>query len=143
VCGSSADAFRGFTLIEVLVAFSILAMSLGVLFQIFATGLRGTRLAEEYSHAVLLAESELARLRIQPSAAAAAALGEGEVEVDARYDQTVSVEAITDASLTAIAATTLRPYRVTVEMSWGEGSHRRSVPLTTVMLYRTPPGEGP
>lgn len=127
----------GFTLIEVLVAFSILAISLGVLFQIFASGLRGTRLAEEYSHAVLLAESELERLRVEgPDAVAAVE----EPRADDRYQRTINVEALSDANLPDRPATTLRPYRVTVEVSWGEGEHRRSVPLTTVMLYPSRPG---
>jgi len=50
----------GFSLLEVLVAFSILALSLGVLLEIFSTALRGVGLSEHYSRAVLLAESRLA-----------------------------------------------------------------------------------
>jgi len=43
-------------LLEVLVAFTVLAISLGVLFQIFSTGMRASRSAEEYTRATLLAE---------------------------------------------------------------------------------------
>ena len=38
---------RGFSLLEVLVAFTILSVSLGVLLQIFSTGLRNAALTEE------------------------------------------------------------------------------------------------
>ena len=39
---------KGFSLLEVLVAFSILAIAMGALMQVFATGLRNTALAEEW-----------------------------------------------------------------------------------------------
>ena len=51
---------QGYSLIEVLVAFSILAMALSVLFRIFSTGLNNVGVASEYSLAVLVAESKLA-----------------------------------------------------------------------------------
>ncbi len=50
----------GFSLLEVLVAFSILALSLGVLMQIFASGARSAATGAVYSQAAELAESVLA-----------------------------------------------------------------------------------
>ena len=41
----------GFSLLEVLVAFAILSVSLGVLLQVFATGLRNVGMADDYSRA--------------------------------------------------------------------------------------------
>ena len=55
----------GFTLVEVLVAFAIVAVSLGALLQIFSGGLRSSRTAEAYATAALLAESKLARIGIE------------------------------------------------------------------------------
>lgn len=55
-----ASGQRGFSLLEVLVAFAILSIALGVLLQIFATGMRNVGLSEEYSQAALYAESILA-----------------------------------------------------------------------------------
>ena len=51
----------GFSLLEVLVAFSILALALGVLLQSFSTGMRGVTQSGLYSRATLLAESIFAR----------------------------------------------------------------------------------
>lgn len=54
----------GFTLIEVLVAFSITAVTLGILFQIYAKGTTAAILAEEYAEALAIAESKLAGVSV-------------------------------------------------------------------------------
>jgi general secretion pathway protein I len=51
---------QGFSLLEVLVAFAILALSLGVLLQIFAGGARSAWTAEAYARAADVAESVMA-----------------------------------------------------------------------------------
>lgn len=53
---------QGFSLLETLVAFSILSLSLGVMFQIYSRGTRITSLSRDYADAVIVAETELARL---------------------------------------------------------------------------------
>jgi general secretion pathway protein I len=50
---------RGFSLLEVLVAFAILALSLGVLLQIFSRAMQSTALSADYTRAVALAEAKL------------------------------------------------------------------------------------
>ncbi len=55
----------GFTLLEVLVAFTILAMALGVLMQIFSRGVNGAILSDRYARASTLAESKLASTGIE------------------------------------------------------------------------------
>jgi general secretion pathway protein I len=56
---------RGFSLLEVLVAFAILALALTVLMQVFSTGLRNISVGEDYTRAVLLAESVLASVGVE------------------------------------------------------------------------------
>ncbi len=56
--GSSAKT-RGFTLIEVVAAFAILALGLAMTMQIAAGGLQQTQQAADYSEAALLAQSVL------------------------------------------------------------------------------------
>lgn len=51
---------QGFSLLEILVAFSILSVSLGVLMQIFSSGMRSVQMASTYSQAADLAETILA-----------------------------------------------------------------------------------
>ena len=53
---------RGFTLIEIVVAMTILALALAALLQIFGAGLRGVSVAEDRVIAMLLAKSKLAEV---------------------------------------------------------------------------------
>lgn len=54
----------GFTLLEILVAFAILALSLGVIFQIYSKGTQATVLTRDYNTALMIAESQLAQLEV-------------------------------------------------------------------------------
>ncbi len=56
---------RGFSLLEILVAFSILAFSLGVLFQIYSRGANVTALSRDYSRALIVAQSQLAMVDLE------------------------------------------------------------------------------
>lgn len=56
---SPARRQAGFSLLEVLIAFAILSLSLGVLLQIFARALDGAALSADYQRAVALAEAKL------------------------------------------------------------------------------------
>src|SRR5258708_13349021 len=51
----------GFTLIEILVAFTVATLLLGALYQVFSTGLRSSASAEHYADAVLLAAAARAQ----------------------------------------------------------------------------------
>lgn len=50
----------GFTLLEVLVAFVLLSLTLGVILQIFSSGLHNVSAAKKYAQAAMLADSKLA-----------------------------------------------------------------------------------
>ncbi len=54
-----ADA-SGFTILEVLAAFVVFAVTLAALLQLFSGGLRDAQLADEYARAVMIAQSRLA-----------------------------------------------------------------------------------
>ena len=51
---------QGFSLLEVLVAFTLFAVALGVIMQIFSRGVNGAALADRYAKAAMYAESKLA-----------------------------------------------------------------------------------
>lgn len=56
---------QGFSLLEILIAFAILALSLSILLKIFATGINTAMLAEDYSNAVQLGEGLMAKVGIE------------------------------------------------------------------------------
>ena len=59
-CGLRPGRESGFTILEVLVAFVVFAVTLGALLQVFSGGLRDAQLADEYARAVMIAQSRLA-----------------------------------------------------------------------------------
>ena len=52
---------QGFSLLEILMAFSILALSLGILLNIFSGGVKTAMVSEDYTAAVQIAESLMAK----------------------------------------------------------------------------------
>jgi general secretion pathway protein I len=118
---------RGFTLIEVLVAFLILAFSLGALFSLFSGSLRSVRLGEDYAHATALSRAQLAR--IDADGIAAHEVETGEMEDGFRW----RIEAVPIPERSSGGE--FEPLSVTVSVSWGVLDNR-SVALSTVRLVR-------
>jgi len=52
----------GFTLLEVLVAMALLSISLAAIFELFSADLRGIAKSDDYSHAVIMAESKMRKI---------------------------------------------------------------------------------
>jgi general secretion pathway protein I len=123
---------RGFTLIEVLVAFMILAMSLSVIFRIFSGGLRNVTISEDYAQAMLVAEAQLA------SAGLGEPLQEGVTagEWDARFRWQRVVEPYRPWEQDKALAVPLQAYRVTVSVDWSDAGQTRQVTLGSVRLKR-------
>ncbi len=127
---------RGFSLLEVLVAFAILSISLGVLLQVFATGLRNAGLADDYTRATLYAESILAAVGRE------APLTEGERSgpVNEQFSWRSSVSRYTEG-LPESETAQFRVYRVIVEVYWPGVMRNRSVVLETLRLVPVASGE--
>lgn len=116
-----------------LVAFSILAIALGVLLQIFATALRSSKLGADYTEAVLWAESLLAGVDLET-----APPGEKTGDIAGRrYQWTRSVQPYFPAHLDP-EKLPLDAYRVTVSVLWQEAAKRRAVTLTSLRLRPRP-----
>jgi general secretion pathway protein I len=121
---------RGFSLLEVVVAFAILALSLGVLYQIFSSAAQRATLLQEYNRAVLLGESKLARIGAEQALVAGSRTG----EFDERYRWTSLIEPVPTQARGGHQRVSIRPYRVTVEVDWGKRDQPRSVAFTTIRL---------
>jgi len=132
-----APAARGFSLLEVLVAFVILSLVATALFRLFSGALVNASAADDYTHAVLVAESALAE------AAAAVPLVENTnsgAAGDGRISWTTHVTPYNPPDLTAdverIAETMpTRLYRITAEVTFAAPSGgTRSFALATLRV---------
>jgi general secretion pathway protein I len=132
-----AGRARGFTLIEVLVAFAILALALGVLLQVFSGGLENARVSEAYTTAGLLAESKLAALGAEEPLAEGQSTG----RFDDRFRWRVDVRPYEEAGRSGPAdpdAWPVSAFEVVVTVSWDEADEERSVSLSTLRLAPKP-----
>ncbi|MBZ0104732.1 MAG: prepilin-type N-terminal cleavage/methylation domain-containing protein [Sulfuricella denitrificans] len=127
-------ASRGFSLIEILVAFVILSLTLGVIMQIFSGGLRNVRRSDDYSRALFLAESRLAALGVEQP------LHEGGMsgELDRRYHWQILVQPYREAVTTDETQLKVGLYRVMVVVNWDDGRQARHLELTSLRLVPRP-----
>jgi len=121
----------GFTLIEVLVAFAILALVLTALLRVFSTGLDSIGVAERYASATMLARSVLDEIGAEIPLVA------DELSGDAGDGFTWNVEIARSAVIAPIvdAESWLVPYDVAVTVTWEGGG---SLTLTTLRLASEP-----
>ena len=126
----SSRSQRGFSLIEVLVAFMILAMSLSVIYRIFSGGLRNVALSEDYARAVLLAESRLSAIGVNEPLERGVTSGEwGD-----RFRWERVVDYYQPWEQRKELSTDLLTYRVTVQVDWEHAGRTRQVSLSSVRL---------
>jgi general secretion pathway protein I len=121
---------RGFTLIEVLVAFLILAFSLGALFSLFSGSLRSVSQGEDYAHAAALARAQLARVDADGIDGQGVDAGETEDGYRWRMEFAPLPDPVVPSGDGGF-----EPLAVTVTVSWG-ALDNRSVALSTVRLVR-------
>jgi general secretion pathway protein I len=120
---------RGFSLLEVLVAFTILAMVLGALFEVFSAGMGAARYGDRYTRAVEIARSRLAMINVDGTPS----LGESDGISDDGFRWRATVREYSDDAL-ADAELSMKPLTVAVEVSWEEGDGFRVVTLTSMLL---------
>ena len=121
---------QGFTLIEVLVAFMIMALALTVLLKIFSGGVRNVAVSADYAQAVLIAESRLATAGIDDTLAP----GETDGMENERFYWSRVVTDYEPAFDYKSTVKGLRAYRVIVSVTWPNGDRERRVELSTVKI---------
>jgi len=122
---------KGYSLVEVLVAMMILALALTVLMRIFSGGLRNIAVSADYSHAVLLAETQLA------VAGSSEALVPGETHGnDDKYRWTRTVDEYVAKEFTEAGELPVAAFRVTVAVEWPHVGRTRQLNLSTIKLHR-------
>jgi len=118
---------QGFSLLEILVAFSILAVSLGILLKIFSSGIHTAVIAENYTVATQIAESLMAKTGVETP------LTEGEMSgvEDETYHWQVSIAQLSEPMVEEELMARLLVVQVIVK--WGEDeTNSRFIELNTV-----------
>ena len=130
-------ASRGFSLLEVLVAFAILALVGTALFRLFSTGLGNASAADDYSRALLVAESVLAETASAQPLREATTQGTAD---DGRIQWTAQVAPYSPPGVSpdterASDSLPLRLFRVSVDVAFAAPSGgQRTFTLATTRL---------
>lgn len=121
----------GFTLLETLVALSVLAISLGVTYQVFSSALQGSTLADDYAQASMYADSHLVeigkKVQVLP--------GVSEGSYNERYKWKLEIQPL-DGPNSRAAVETVKRYQVVLNVYWRAKKGQRSIRATTFRLTR-------
>ena len=124
---ASSHKMRGFTLIEVVIAFAILGVSLSVLYGAFEGALSRTRRDARFSEATLIAQSLLARAGSEIPWAQQDYSGEWEGYA---YQLSQEIRTATGSSSSIVPSTV----RIVATVSWPSGTETRNIQLSTLKL---------
>jgi general secretion pathway protein I len=125
---SSDQAEAGFTLLEVIVALAILALSLAVIFETLSNAIGRTAQSDAITHARLLAQSLLAQVgREIPT-------GVGETSGEDGHGHRWRIQQTLQGDQGDRARRRFSVVEVSAEVLWGEGVSAHSITLTTLRL---------
>lgn len=127
-----SNSSRGFTLLEVLVAFLVLSLSMSVLMRIVSQSLNAMSAAEHHQIALQLAESKLAEVLVQLDGNSK---GTQEGRLDRRFRWESEIESYRFDNQEAGERYSINPWLIRVSVSWGRHPAER-VTLSTIRLIR-------
>ncbi|MEM7400721.1 MAG: prepilin-type N-terminal cleavage/methylation domain-containing protein [Pseudomonadota bacterium] len=127
----SIERYKGFTLLETLVALSVLAISLGVTYQVFSSALRGSNIADDYTQASMYADSHLAEISKRIDRLSGVSQG----VYNQRYRWKLEVLPLDSGNSTAVLESVKR-YQVVLDVYWQGKKGPRSIRATTFRLGR-------
>jgi general secretion pathway protein I len=123
---------RGFTLIEVIIAFAILALSLAALYGAFESALSRARRDAHFSEGTMIAQSLLARAGSEVSSAQGSYRGEwNHYTYELTQEETASQPSRPSAS-------TQRAVRVIARVWWTGSTGSHDIEISTLKLVRRP-----
>jgi general secretion pathway protein I len=125
----------GFSLLEILVAFTLMALIVAVLMRVFSGGLQGAGVAEDYARAASLAESKLAGIGSETP------LKPGELSGTeaGKYRWKITMQGYEDKAASAVppqpqALMRVQLMEVAVSVAWSDYGKDRQVAMTTLFL---------
>jgi general secretion pathway protein I len=124
------NRMRGFTLLEVVVAFAILTLALSALYEVFRLGLRGQQTASHEQAALEMAQKHLAELGSLRPLAEGKQSGKEDIYTWSEASALVTPK-------TGEAPYTIPAYQLSVQVDWQEAGASRDVTLETVRLEPT------
>lgn len=137
---------QGFSLLEVLVAFAFFALAGTALFGVFSGALRNASTSEDYTRAVLIAESRLAALGFGTALSAGTQSGEVEGE---KYRWTLEIRPYLSpvggssqgANASAVPVPSLGAKLVEAEVIVSWPGPRETIQRVSITTLRLAPGE--
>jgi general secretion pathway protein I len=127
----TAKSQGGFSLLETLVAFTILALSVGVLLRIFGGGAQMTSKADEHARAVTLAESLLVEKACEECELPP---GETSGEIDEQFRWVMRVEPYQPEGEGWPDNLPIEPFWVEITLQWGETEQPQTFSLSTLRV---------
>lgn len=123
---------RGFTILEVLVAFLVAALLLSVILSGFSSGMSQLVRADRISQAAIVAQSRLAEVGVVQPLQAARYEGRDTLQTDFRWQ--VDIVPFEWEVAGALADVGRTMYRVDVEVFWPAGAKTHSFMLSSLRL---------
>ncbi len=122
----------GFSLLEVLVAFSIFAVSLGIIFQIYSKGAKSAILANDYADAIIIAQSQLANIGVETQ------LDNGVYENNyEKFHWVTRAQSIIDDDYDFETRHKIIKSDIEIEVFWKSQGRTHSVKLSTLKLFHS------
>jgi len=127
---------KGFSLLEVLAAFVILALVATALFRLFGGAMGNAGVAEDASRAVLVAQSRLDAARGELKAGSTSGIEQDKYAWTTRVEPWESTDAAAQPGVAPLMTPT-QLYRIVVEVRYpGAGGRERSLELASLKLAR-------
>ncbi|HEY1506413.1 MAG TPA: prepilin-type N-terminal cleavage/methylation domain-containing protein [Stellaceae bacterium] len=131
------DSAAGFTLIETLVAFALVALLLLPLLRSFSTGIASTSRAGAVDGATLIAQSTIESLTPEAEAAHLVDVDQDE----GPYHVAGRISLYGGDGVPSGQGLPLAPYQISVTVSWSDGARMRSIALDALRLGPPPATE--
>ncbi len=125
------DKEGGFTLMEIMVAVMVLAITLTVILQLFSGGLKAERLSEDYTRAVYCARSTMETLLLYEEMTPETLTG----ECDGGFFWQAGISSLAPEEKIK-TRNNLVPFRVDLEVNWSPGRGGKKFKLATIHLAR-------